>query len=126
MRVGVRLIRPADRIPGQPTSGMAREQAGFSDRAWSGFVTTEPGTVSGWHHHGGFESVIYVLSGTFLMEFGPGGAQTLEAGAGDFLFIDPGAIHREGNPGSELLQAVVFRAGKGEAVFNVDGPEPSA
>jgi uncharacterized RmlC-like cupin family protein len=25
-------------------------------------VRTEPGMVSGWHHHGEYETVIYVLS----------------------------------------------------------------
>jgi len=26
--------------------------------------------VSGWHHHGDFETVIYILSGVLKMEFG--------------------------------------------------------
>jgi uncharacterized RmlC-like cupin family protein len=30
--------------------------------------------ISGWHHHGDHESVIYVLSGALRMEFGSGGS----------------------------------------------------
>src|SRR5206468_4686308 len=62
---GMRLIRPADRVEGQPTIGMQREEAIATEGIWSGLVTAEAGTVSGWHHHGEFESVIYILKGAF-------------------------------------------------------------
>ncbi len=35
-----------------------------------GSVTTEPGMRSGWHHHGDYESHIYVVSGGLRMESG--------------------------------------------------------
>ena len=79
--------------------------------------------MSGWHHHGDFESVIFVATGALRMEFGPDGAETLETGPGDFLYVAPGAIHRESNPSADESQIIVVRAGSGEAVINVDGPE---
>ncbi len=120
----VRLVRPADRTEGQPTPGMHREQAVATERMWAGHVTTEAGAVSGWHHHGEYESSIYVVSGELRMEFGPGGDEVLEARAGDFLYVAPHAIHREGNPSDEQSTIVVVSAGSGEAVFDVDGPAP--
>jgi uncharacterized RmlC-like cupin family protein len=57
------------------------------------------------------------------MEFGPGGRESLEAGPGDFLYLEPGAIHRESNPTESEATALVMRAGHGEVVVNVDGPE---
>lgn len=121
----VRLVGPSERRPGPPTSGMVREQAVATEKMWAGFVTTEAGMTSGWHHHGDHESTIYVLSGKMRMEFGPGGAEVLEAGPGDFFYVPPHAIHREGNPSAEQGTAIVVRAGTGEAVTNVDGPEPA-
>jgi uncharacterized RmlC-like cupin family protein len=59
------------------------------------------------------------------MEFGPGGAEILDAVAGDFLYVARGAIHREGNPTDQESHIVVVRSGSGEPVFNVDGPEPA-
>lgn len=120
---GVTLIRPAGRTPGHPTPGMQREQAASTDRTWAGFVTTYAGMVSGWHYHGDYESHIYVLSGRMRMESGPGGAQVVEAQAGDFIFVPPHTVHRESNPASEDSTVVVVRAGSGEAVVNVDGPD---
>lgn len=120
----LRRVRPADRVPGQPTPGMHREQAVATERLWAGHVTTEAGAVSGWHHHGAYETSIYVLAGTLRMESGPGGAQVLDAVAGDFVHVPPGAIHREGNPSDEASALVVVRAGEGEPVVNVDGPAP--
>ena len=58
------------------------------------------------------------------MESGPGGAEVVEAGPGDFLHVPKGAIHREANPGDEESHIIVVRAGRGPAVINVDGPAP--
>jgi len=121
----VRLIRPDDRSEGQRTAGMRREQAVGTDRSWAGYVTTEAGMVSGWHHHGDYESHIYVVSGALRMESGPGGQDVVEAQPGDFVFVPPHTVHREGNPTSAEAAVVVVRAGSGEAVFNVDGPDPT-
>lgn len=80
--------------------------------------------VSGWHHHGSYETSIYVLIGGLRMEFGPAGARTVEAGPGDFVYVAQGAIHRESNPTEVESQIVVVRSGTGDPVVNVDGPEP--
>jgi uncharacterized RmlC-like cupin family protein len=118
----VTLIHPEDRVEGDPTPGMAREQATATDGLWAGLVRTEAGMVSGWHHHGGYETSIYVLTGTLRMESGSNGASIVEAGPGDFLFVPRGAIHREANPGDSESQIVVVRSGQGPPVINVDGP----
>lgn len=122
MAGGVRLIRPQDRTEGAATPGMTREEAVATDRLWAGVARTEAGMASGWHHHGDFDSTIYVLSGVLRMEFGPAGTEVLEAGPGDFLHIVPGAVHRESNPSDEECRIVVVRSGSGEPVFNVVGP----
>ena len=49
----------------------------------------------------------------------------VEAQAGDFLFIPAHTVHREGNPGFDEATVIVVRAGSGEPVVNVDGPDPS-
>lgn len=120
----VRRVRPAERTEGAATSGMTREQAVSTDKMWAGFVTTDAGMVSGWHHHGEYESSIYVISGALRMEFGAGGGEVLEAAAGDFVYVAPHAIHREGNPSDDASTLVVVRSGTGEPVTNVDGPAP--
>ena len=120
---GVRVVRAEDRTPGPPTPGMHREQAVATDGSWAGHVTTEAGMVSGWHHHGDYESHIYVLSGAMRMESGPGGSVVVDARPGDFVFVPPHTVHREGNPTDGDATVIVVRAGRGEAVFNVDGPD---
>jgi uncharacterized RmlC-like cupin family protein len=90
---------------------------------WAGLGRTEPGMTSGWHHHGAYESAIYVLSGALRMEFGPEGTEFLVGERGDFLYVAPRTVHRESNPTDEESLIVVVRAGSGEPVFNVDGPE---
>ena len=77
---------------------------------------------SGWHHHGAHQTAIYVLAGRMRMESGRGGGDVVEAGAGDFIYVPSGAIHRESNPGAEQAVAVILRSGTGEVVVNVEGP----
>jgi uncharacterized RmlC-like cupin family protein len=109
-------------VEGQPTRGITREQAVQTEGMWAGLARTDAGMVSGWHHHGGYESAIYVLTGSLRMEFGSDGEETFEAGPGDFVFVGKGVVHRESNPSSEQGTVVVVRAGQGEPLTNVDGP----
>jgi len=120
---GVRLIPPGERTEGTATPGMVRESAIETDRMWAGFVRTAAGMVSGWHHHGDYETSIYVVTGSLHMEFGPDGSDQLDARPGDFLYVAPGAVHRESNPGDEESHIIVVRSGSGEPVVNVGGPE---
>lgn len=103
---------------------MTREEAIAAPGLWSGFVRTAPGMVSGWHHHADHDTSIFVVSGAFRLESGPGGRDVHEAAPGDFLHIPPRAIHRESNPGDAESTVVVTRAGTGQVTVNVEGPEP--
>jgi uncharacterized RmlC-like cupin family protein len=115
-------VAPGERTEGQATPGMVREQAIATERFWSGFVTTDPRMVSGWHHHDGYETSIYVLGGQLQMEFGADGSDSFVAVPGDFVYVGKHAIHRESNTSDGPLTAVVTRGGQGEVVVNVDGP----
>jgi uncharacterized RmlC-like cupin family protein len=118
----VRLICPADRLEGERTPGMTREQAVAIEGMWAGLVRTEAHMITGWHHHADYDTSIYVVDGVLKMESGPGGTEVVEAGPGDFMHVPKGAIHREGNPTDQESRVVVVRAGRGPAVINVDGP----
>jgi uncharacterized RmlC-like cupin family protein len=118
----VRRIAPEERIEGAATAGMIREEAVVTDRVWAGLVRTDPCMVSGWHHHGAYETIIVVQSGQVKMESGPGGKEVVEGRPGDFLFVPRGTVHRESNPTEEESRAVVVRSGSGPPVVNVQGP----
>jgi uncharacterized RmlC-like cupin family protein len=115
-------VTAAERVEGDRTPGMTREQAIAVPGIWAGFVRTGAHMTTGWHHHADYETSIYVVSGSLRMESGRGGGDVVEAGPGDFLHVPKGAIHREGNPGDEESHLVVVRAGHGPAVVNVEGP----
>lgn len=119
-------VRPGDRTAGPPTPGMAREQAFATEGMWAGLVTTEPGLVSGWHHHGEYETAIYVLSGALRIEFGPAGSRAIDAGPGDFVLVPRRVVHRESNPSDVAAELIGVRAGRGGSTFNVDGPDPAS
>ena len=105
------------------TAGMVRGEASLSEKSYAVEVRTQPGAVSGWHHHGDHETYGYLLAGKLRFEFGPGGEDVVEAVPGDFFMVPPNTIHREGNPSSEDQILVGFRVGSGPTVVNVDGPE---
>ena len=100
-----------------------RREAFAGPGLWAGLTSTEPGLVSGWHHHGGHDTIVYVLSGRLAIEFGEGGSRAVQAGAGDFLVIPSGLVHRESTPGDEPSRSVVIRAGgDGPPTIEVAGP----
>jgi uncharacterized RmlC-like cupin family protein len=115
-------VHPAERRPADPTPGKVREEAIAVDGLWSGFVRTEPGVASGWHHHGDHDTSVYVIEGHVRIEFGPGGGQAMEAGPGDFVRIPKGVVHREVNAGTTPSQEIITRSGTGPLTVNVDGP----
>ena len=118
-----RLVRASERRrETTQTPGMIREEAVRTEGMWAGIAKTAARTFSGWHHHGRYESVIHVLRGRLRLEYGRAGGTTLEANAGDTVYVAPGEIHREGNPGEEESEIVVVRGGEGEIVVNVPGP----
>jgi uncharacterized RmlC-like cupin family protein len=120
----VRRITPSDRVEGDPTAGMIREEAFSTERSWAGLVRTAPQMTSGWHHHGDNETTIYVLSGACRLECGPGGREVIEGSPGDFMLIPAHTIHRESNPWDGESHLIVVRSGHGRPTFNVEGPEP--
>ena len=117
LRIGADELTPSD-----PTPGMARSLAMHDAGMWTGVVDTDPGTVSGWHHHGDHETTLYVVSGRMRIESGPGGSEVVEGGPGDFLRVPAGAVHRESNPGDDASRAVIVRCGTGDPTVNVEGP----
>jgi uncharacterized RmlC-like cupin family protein len=100
-----------------------RRQAFAGAGLWAGLTSTAPGLVSGWHHHGGHDTIVYVLSGRLAIEFGESGRRAVQASAGDFLVIPSGLIHRESTPDDEPSESVVIRAGgDGPPTLEVEGP----
>jgi len=122
----VQIVRPdRRRPPDHVTPGMHREEAFAGSGVWVGTVRTEPGVVTGWHHHGTYDTYIYVTSGEFRLECGPGGTRAEQGGPGTFIFIPAGEIHREASASDDGVEALLFRVGEGEVVFNTEGPAPT-
>lgn len=123
----VRVVRANEmRLPAVVTPGMERREAFADDDAWAGTVRTEAGIMTGWHVHAGHDTYIHVISGAGHVEYGPGGALSVDAGPGDFMLIPRGLVHREGTAaGSKGVEAVLVRVGHGELVTNVDAPDPA-
>jgi uncharacterized RmlC-like cupin family protein len=121
---GVRLVKADELIVAavQQTAGMIREEAVQTDHLWAGIARTQPGNISGWHHHGEWETIAYVLSGACRLEFGLGGQQVVLGQPGDYIYIPKGEIHRESNPAGEEQRLVIVRFGGGQVVIPVDGP----
>src|SRR5262245_26121941 len=121
---GVRVfLAEARRVPDGPaTPGMHRLEALAEEGAWLGTVTTEPNTLSGWHHHGDYETYIYVLRGSARLDtFDDGRIEHHDAGPGAFIVVPKGVAHREGSASPAGVEAVLVRIGRGQVVFPVDG-----
>ena len=100
-----------------------RRQAFAGPGLWAGLTSTEPGLVSGWHHHGGHDTIVYVLSGRLAIELGEGGRAADQARAGGVPVVPRGRHHRRSTPGDEPSESVVIRAGgEGPPTIEVEAP----
>jgi len=124
-------VTPAERqtTPGQ-TPSMERAvaiSAGTvgSVGVYSAVVTTAPGGRTRIHHHGPCETSIYIASGQARYTWGASGIeQTMEAQAGDFVYIPAGEIHVEENASAtEPLVVVLSRNCPDSMVFYADDGE---
>jgi len=124
---GVRVV-PAGSLDSNTaqTPGMDRKAAiNFArvgaQKLWAGTVHIHPGALTGPHHHGALESVIFVVKGRARMRWGERLEFTAEAGPGDFIYVPPFVPHQEINASaSETLECVLVRS-DGEAVaINLD------
>ena len=109
--------------PGQ-TGGMERAIAVSGPTVgsvglYSSVVTTEPGGATRVHHHGPCETSIYVLSGRARYTWGPTGIEeSMEASAGDFVYIPAGEIHVEENASRDEPLVVVLSRNCPDAVVH--------
>ncbi len=78
-------------------------------------ATIPPGGVAYAHIHVDFEVMLYILEGRVRHEYGPDLAMSIENGAGDFIFIEPGVPHEVCNMSeTEPVVAVVSRSDASE------------
>ena len=117
------LVKPHERrLPDGPgTPGMDRRVAIDGDGLWFGTVQTEPGILTGWHHHGDYDTYVYTLEGEARLDYLDGDQiVAVDSSPGDVLFIPKGYVHREGSASDAGIEAVIVRVGHGQVVFPVD------
>lgn len=114
-----------DALPEAPATPGIRRYLAFEG---DGFLVirscANPGAVSAWHHHGDYQVYGFIIAGSERFEYGPGGAEAILVGPGDFFHIPPHTVHRDVNPSlDEAQEALLFLRGTGPVVVNVDGPD---
>jgi uncharacterized RmlC-like cupin family protein len=121
-------IRPDDRSTSSgQNADMERSIAISSETVgsvglYSSVVTTAPGAKTRIHHHGECETSIWIASGRARYTFGPTGLEgSMEAEAGDFVYIAAGEVHVEENASAtEPLVVVISRNCPGSVVHYLD------
>lgn len=118
----VDVVAPEDLEADESTPGVVRETVFETEANVMVRSRVGPETTTGWHHHGERHVYGYVVEGTGAVEYGPGGDERDEVGAGEFFYIAPGTVHRDVNPTDEDVVVLVNFVGSGPPVVNVDGP----
>ena len=121
-------IAPADRSTSSgQNADMERSIAISADTVgsaglYSSVVTTAPGARTRIHHHGECETSIWIASGRARYTFGATGLEeSMEAAAGDFVYIPAGEVHVEENASdTEPLVVVISRNCPGSVVHYLD------
>ena len=112
------LIEP----PELRTPGMRRQQAFVGEDRWVGYVSSEPGEWSGWHHHGEHDTYLYIVAGGIEFEYGEG-HERVSVNTGEFGMMPNHLVHRERAAAGDTAEIVLVRIGHGPStLFNAEGP----
>lgn len=107
------------------TSGSQRHAAisketGVASGLWGGTFLVAPGAQTGIHHHGSQETVVYVLEGESVVQWGERGEYAVTVHAGDFLHVPAWLVHREINPSVDKpFRWIVVRSSSEPIVENL-------
>jgi uncharacterized RmlC-like cupin family protein len=132
---GVKIVRSDELNLNTPqTAGMTRASAithasAGASKLWAGTMVVQADAKTGPHHHGGMETVLYVVKGRIRMRWGDRLELSGEAKPGDFIYVPPYVPHQEINASpDETCEAVVVRDGQDPIVVNLDlrTPEPAS
>jgi len=120
----IKALRRDTLSQAESTQGIVRHLAFKGEGHQILRIRTDPGAVSGWHHHGDYDVYGYIASGTARIESGPGGKNAISLGTGDFIHVPRQTVHRDVNPSThERQEIILFLRGTGPPVVNVDGPD---
>jgi uncharacterized RmlC-like cupin family protein len=98
----------------QYLGGLSGANTGAS-RLSMNVATIPPGGVAYAHVHVDFEVMLFILEGRVRHRYGDGLRQTVDNGAGDFIYIEPGVPHEVYNlSDTEPVMAVVARSDASE------------
>jgi len=98
----------------QYLGGLSGANAGAT-RLSMNVATIPPGGVAYAHVHVDFEVMLFILEGRVRHRYGDGLTQSLDNGAGDFIYIEPGVPHEVYNLSeTEPVVAVVARSDASE------------
>jgi uncharacterized RmlC-like cupin family protein len=114
---------PEHGVPAPAMSGTERRQQFEREGRWADWIRIDTGNVTGWHHHAANETYVYVSRGSVTIDFGPRGAESIVASAGDFFIVPSQTIHRETIGQDGDFEAFVIRVGGEPEHVTVDGPE---
>ena len=93
---GISVIRGGETVRSwngiQYQAGMSAKNVNAKQLSMN-IATVPPGAVAFSHVHVGFEVMLYILQGRVRHEYGDHLKLSVENGAGDFIFIEPGVPH---------------------------------
>ncbi len=122
----ISVVRPEElegataQTPGSVRMAAIPGNAGIASSMWAGTFLVEPGGMTGIHHHGAQETVVYVLEGEAEVRWGDHGAQRAVVRAGDFLHVPAWLVHQERNASAERpFRWIVVRSTPVPVVVNL-------
>jgi len=116
------VVTGQDLKENRETPGIVRRVAFHTDANVLVEAHVEGGVSSGWHHHGDRHVYAHLLEGAAVIEYGPGGRDSVEIEAGGFFYLPPGVVHRDINPSADPQRWIISFVGAGPLVANMDEP----
>jgi uncharacterized RmlC-like cupin family protein/predicted ester cyclase len=116
-----KVIHASERVDGS-SHGLVRSFGVSATTAGSQHLSMAHGIIpagaKGQRHYHPFETALLVLSGRAISYFGPQDGESVEVGAGDFIYIGAGVIHNAENIGEGQVEYILSRAAPEDVVIS--------
>ena len=118
----IQTVQKDNLLEGSSSPGITRQLAFKGEGCLVIRSRSNPGVISGWHHHGDYDVYGYVVSGSVRFESNTGEEDAVSLGRGDFFHVPPYTVHREINQSSQNGEVILFLRGTGPLVTNANDP----
>lgn len=120
----ITVVTPSELAEPEGSDGVSRQVVFETHDTILVRSRVDGGVTTGWHHNGDRHVYGFVVNGHAVLEYGPGGGESVDLDKGKYVYVPPRTVRRVVNPNEEGWEILISFVGTGPPAVAVDAPSP--